>query len=91
MAKCLLKDFNGQWLDEDVADFLAGDNGEPRRGHRNRQVGIHPLLCVATFLDPNMKNLRSVCDLESKGKDSQKSLLLFSLSLIDSIESIFSN
>ena len=66
LAKCSQKDFNSCWLKEDVAVFVPGENGKPRRGFRNRQVGIHPLLSVATFLDPRTKSLRSICDLESK-------------------------
>ena len=66
LAKSFLKDFNVRWLKPDDAVFNPGPNGKPRRSKGNRQVGIHPVLCVATLLDPRTKALTPVRDVESK-------------------------
>ena len=56
LAQKLLKDHEERW-------GLATDpvwNENVRRGALNRQVGIHPMLLVATFLDPRFKTLHSI-------------------------------
>ena len=64
LAASLLTDFDERW-------GTGGDNGSffnptVQRGIANRQVGIHPHLLIATFLDPRFKSLTSVPDLTAK-------------------------
>ena len=62
---CLLTDLDERW-------GTGGDNGSfvfsptVQRGIANRQVGIHPHLLIATFLDPRFKALTSVPDVTAK-------------------------
>jgi len=61
-AALLLKDFDQRWVGGNESIF----DGTVRRGGANRQIGIHPALLVATFLDPRFKNLGSVSDDKDK-------------------------
>jgi len=60
-ANLLLKDFEERWVHNDGTVFC----GTVRRGKFNRQVGIHPALVVASFLDPRHKQLGTM-DANSK-------------------------
>jgi len=51
LAASLLVDFNVRWRNSGEAVF--GDTVQ--RGWGNRQIGIHPVLLLATFLDPRFK------------------------------------
>lgn len=61
-ASSLLTDFEERWRASGVPMFQ--DTVE--RGARDRQIGVHPALLIATFLDPRCKSLFSVPDEESK-------------------------
>jgi hypothetical protein len=54
----LLMDFEKRWTGPNNLVFSPN----VRRGEQNRQVGIHPYLLIATFLDPRTKDLQSVSD-----------------------------
>jgi zinc finger BED domain-containing protein 1 (E3 SUMO-protein ligase ZBED1) len=58
IAKVLLDDFELRWFGNNNSLF----DGTVRRGAKNRQIGIHPILLIATFLDPRFKDLGSVPD-----------------------------
>ena len=58
LAQSLLADFNVCWKEENQHVFEV--SGKPLCGRGNRQIGIHPTLCVATFLDPRQKKLTFV-------------------------------
>jgi hypothetical protein len=52
LAKVLLKDLNCRWGESSTY------NGIVKRGRMNRQVGVHPALVMASFLDPRFKHLQ---------------------------------
>jgi hypothetical protein len=52
LGKVLLKDLNCRWGESNTYD------GKVHRGRMNRQVGVHPVLVIASFLDPRFKNLQ---------------------------------
>lgn len=56
LAKNLLEDFEDRWKTEDDAVF----NFEVQRADLNRQLGIHPMLIIATYLDPRFKELAAI-------------------------------
>ena len=62
LAKAMLSDFEDRWGKSTDPMFT----GAVQRGYRSRQVGIHPALLVASFLDPRWKSLASVPDAGSK-------------------------
>lgn len=62
LAGNMLRDFETRWREEDDATFQP----EVERAAGNRQIGIHPALLVATFLDPRFKTLFTVPDEGSK-------------------------
>ncbi len=49
------KDFEARWGREGESQF----NVEVQRGEKNRQKGIHPVVAIATALDPRYKGLRT--------------------------------
>ena len=49
-------DFEKRWGNQVNRQF----NSEVVRGSYNRQIGIHPVMCVASDLDPRFKNLVSL-------------------------------
>ncbi len=51
-AKVLLKDLNCRWGESSTYDGIV------HRGRMNRQVGVHPVLVMASFLDPRFKSLQ---------------------------------
>jgi hypothetical protein len=51
LAKVLLKDLNCRWGEPSTY------HGIVKRGRMNRQVGVHPALVMASFLDPRFKFL----------------------------------
>ncbi|KAG7367552.1 hAT family C-terminal dimerization domain containing protein [Nitzschia inconspicua] len=61
-AQALLRDFEDRWRKASEPTFV----GVVQQGTRDRQVGIHPALLIANFLDPRFKNivpdLDSVCE-----------------------------
>ena len=63
LTSSLLRDFNKRWKDSSAPVYEEAQDGAPVWASRNRQTGIHPVLCLATFLDPRTKNL--VCIDES--------------------------
>ena len=52
LAKVLLKDLNCRWGESSSYDGIV------KRGRMNRQVGVHPALVMASFLDPRFKDLK---------------------------------
>ena len=64
LARNLLEDFEDRWKaeDDDVFNFSV------ERTHNNRQVGIHPTLIIATFLDPRFKDLNPISKPSNKKK-----------------------
>ena len=60
LASSLLRDFNKRWKDSSAPVYEEAQNGAPVRASRNRQTGIHPVLCLATFLDPRTKSLACI-------------------------------
>jgi hypothetical protein len=58
LAKVLLKDLNCRWGESSTYDGIV------HRGRMNRQVGVHPVLVIASFLDPRFKSLQhlKVCE-----------------------------
>jgi hypothetical protein len=53
LAKVLLKDLNCRW-----GESTSTYDGIVHRGRMNRQVGVHPDLVIASFLDPRFKSLQ---------------------------------
>jgi hypothetical protein len=53
LAKTLHDDFCGRWRDANAPVF----NPNVVRAYMQRQVGIHPLICLATCMDPRFKSL----------------------------------
>ena len=62
LAASLLDDFEASWRADNEPVFRENI----QRGRLNRQIGIHPVLLVATFLDPRFKKLIPVSDQASK-------------------------
>jgi hypothetical protein len=62
LSKKILEDFENRWGDADYAIFELGlgVDAEIRRVQQNRQKGIHPVLVLATALDPRTKNLKGM-------------------------------
>lgn len=58
LATRLLHDFRTRWLDERDVNQPAF-TGNVIRGTYNRQYGIHPIISIATALDPRFKKLKS--------------------------------
>ena len=52
LAKVLLKDLNCRWGESSTYDGIV------HRGRMNRQIGVHPVLVMASFLDPRFKSLQ---------------------------------
>jgi hypothetical protein len=61
-ARSLYEDFQERWRASDVPMF----QDTVQRGNRGRQIGVHPALLIATFLDPRFKTLFTVPDGGSK-------------------------
>lgn len=72
LAINLKEDFVKRWKAGDEAAFT----GTVERGDLNRQVGIHPVLLIATFLDPRFKSLFSISHEPSKKAIEDKVLEL---------------
>ena len=68
----LLSDFRTRWMPENTLQFSEN----VLRGHNCRQVGIHPLISIATALDPRFKSLSVYDDDDSKDKVWQQVLAL---------------
>ena len=68
LASSLLVGFKKCWKNGTDPVYTEAQNGEPAvngqpvmvLGARKRQMGIHPILTLATFLDPRYKNLGSI-------------------------------
>ena len=60
LVQTMLNDFILRWGDSADPKF----NKVVKRGYKNRQVGIHPIILIATALDPRLKNL-SFCNCDS--------------------------
>ena len=64
LAGSLLEDFETRWKPDDEAVF----DFEVQRADLNRQTGIHPLLVVASFLDPRFKQLNAIASPTNRKK-----------------------
>ena len=64
LAGDLLEDFNRRWKSVDDDVFTP----QVQRVEENRQFGIHPLLLVATFLDPRFKELNAIPNFNNRRK-----------------------
>ena len=53
LVSSMIDDFTSRWGHSSNPKF----NKVVQRGSKNRQVGIHPLILIATALDPRLKNL----------------------------------
>jgi hypothetical protein len=60
LAKVLLKDLNCRWGESTSSTYA----GTVHRGRMNRQVGVHPVLVTASFLDPRFKSLQHLQESE---------------------------
>ena len=68
----MLSDFEDRWGKSTDPMFT----GDVRRGYRGRQVGIHPSLLIASFLDPRWKSLAPVGDAGSRAAIQERVLSL---------------
>lgn len=57
LAKKLLEGFDKQWILNDDDSF---DDMDVQQADQKRQVGVHPVLLVATYLDPRFKELKVI-------------------------------
>jgi hypothetical protein len=62
LGKVLLKDLNCCWEESSTYD------GKVHRDRMNRQVGVHPVLVMASFFDPWFKNLKHLVQNDAKVK-----------------------
>ena len=67
LACSLLTNFNNRWKTSEDPVYEEEQGLLPKRRDRNCQVGIHPIITVATFLDPRWKQLIiSIPDAQSR-------------------------